>query len=102
MVPFKPMHDCVLVRVLPQGETPGGIVLPDAAQEQDKAEVIAVGPGRISEYGNLIEPRVQPGDIVYLHFMYAGPKKLTLNGVEYLLTRERDIAGLFNDEVSAR
>ena len=41
----------------------GGIIIPDDAKEKPrKAVVVAVGRGRITDYGKLIEPEVKVGD----------------------------------------
>lgn len=51
---FEPRHDYVLVRLHDaEGQTPGGIFVPEQAQDQPKrATVIAVGPGRLALDGS--------------------------------------------------
>ena len=53
---FRPLHDRVLVRRVESDEkTPGGIIIPDTAQEKPmEGEVIQVGPGARDETGKLV------------------------------------------------
>ena len=82
-----PLEDRVLVKILEQEEmTKGGIVLPDTAKEKpSKGKVIAVGPGKYSEKGDLLPMPVKEGDIV-VFAKYAGTE-LKLEGEEYLVLR---------------
>ncbi len=82
-----PLEDRVLVKILEQEEmTKGGIVLPDTAKEKpSKGKVVAVGPGKYSEKGDLLPMPVKEGDIV-VFAKYAGTE-LKLEGEEYLVLR---------------
>ena len=79
---LKPLEDRVLVTRLESEETTqSGIVLPDTAQEKPtKGKVIAAGPGRYSEKGDLIPMPVKEGDVV-VFAKYAGTE-LKLDGEE--------------------
>jgi chaperonin GroES len=61
---IQPLQDRVLVKTLDTGEMKkGGIIIPDTAKEKpQEAEVIAIGPGRISDDGKLIPVNVKVGD----------------------------------------
>lgn len=74
----------VLKQIEPEEETTeSGIVIPDTAQEQpQKAEVIAVGPGK-QENGKVVEPDVVEGETV-LYSKYAGTE-VEVSGEEYLV-----------------
>ena len=52
---FKPLHDRVLVRRVESDEkTPGGIIIPDTAQEKPmEGEVLEVGPGKTLDSGEI-------------------------------------------------
>ena len=54
---FRPLHDRVLVRRVEADEkTAGGIIIPDTAKEKpQEGEVVAVGPGRMTEDGKRID-----------------------------------------------
>lgn len=88
---LKPLADRVVLRVKEEEEkTVGGIVLASSAQEKPRtAEVVAVGPGKRNEEGNLIPLEVKVGDVVV--FAEYGGSKVKLDGEEYLITRESDL-----------
>lgn len=65
-----PLYDRVLLRVIPDSErvTGAGLFVPPiahAASPMGRAEVIAVGPGRLLGDGQVVPPRVNVGDIVW-------------------------------------
>jgi chaperonin GroES len=88
---IQPLQDRVLVKTLDTGEMKkGGIIIPDTAKEKpQEAEVIAVGPGRISDDGKLIPVNVKVGDKI-LYGKYSGTE-VSVDGTEYLFMRESDI-----------
>lgn len=88
---FKPLGDRVLVKPINVDEiTRSGLVLPDTAKEKPQAgEVMAVGPGRVTDDGKHIPMEVQVGERV-LYGKYTG-SELKEDGVDYLLLGERDI-----------
>ena len=66
MANFTPLGERVVVKPS-EGEqtTKGGIYLPDTAKEKpQEGEVIAVGPGRVSEDGSRIPMELAKGDRV--------------------------------------
>jgi len=88
---IKPLHDRVLVKPsVMEEKTAGGIYLPDTAKEKpQEGEVIAVGPGKVTDNGTKIPLEVKVGDKV-LYGKYSGTE-VTINGVEHLIMRESDI-----------
>jgi chaperonin GroES len=88
---IQPLQDRVLVKTLDTGEMKkGGIIIPDTAKEKpQEAEVIAIGPGRISDDGKLIPVNVKVGDKI-LYGKYSGTE-VSVDGTEYLFMRESDI-----------
>ena len=60
---FKPLQDRVVVKRLESDEkTSGGIIIPDTAKEKpSEGEVIAVGPGVLTEDGKLKPMNVKKG-----------------------------------------
>jgi len=91
MPQIKPLGDRVVIQALPREETTrGGIVLPDTAKEKpQEGKVIAVGPGRVLENGQKVEPEVKEGDTV-VYSKYAGTE-IRLDEQEYLILSEKDI-----------
>ena len=88
---FTPLHDRVLVRrVEAEEKTAGGIIIPDSAKEKpQEATVVAVGPGRTNDKGEVTPVGVNEGDTVV--FSKYGGTELKYNGEEYLLLSSRDL-----------
>ena len=91
---LRPLHDRVIVKRLEQEtKTASGIVIPDnAAEKPDQGEVLAVGPGRKNDKGDLIVLNVKVGDRV-LFGKYSG-QTVKVEGEELLVMREEDIMGV--------
>ena len=90
-VKFVPLADRVVVMPL-EGEqtTKGGIYLPDTAKEKpQEGEVVAAGPGRVSDDGTSIPMELSVGDRV-IYSKYAGSEYKDCDD-EYLILRESDI-----------
>jgi chaperonin GroES len=96
MATFRPLHDRVLVRrVEAEERSAGGLYIPETAKEKpQKAEVIAVGTGRISKTGEVKPLVVEPGQIV-LFGKYAGDE-IKLDGIDHIILREEDILAVLS------
>ena len=90
----KPLADRVVVKPLEEAEQMrGGLYIPDTAKEKpSQGEVVAVGPGKLSDEGTRLEMDVSVGDKV-LYGKYSGTD-VTLDGEEYLILRESDILAI--------
>jgi chaperonin GroES len=88
---IKPLSDRVVIKPAPADEkVQGGIIIPDTAKEKpQKGEIVAIGPGKVSDAGQTIAPSVKVGDTV-LYGKYSGTE-VTIDGEEYLIVRESDI-----------
>jgi chaperonin GroES len=74
----------------PEEVTKGGIIIPDTAKEKPmQGEVVAVGPGKLTEDGKVIPLTVKVGDKV-LYGKYSGTE-VEINGEQFLIMRESDI-----------
>ena len=91
---IKPLADRVVVEPAEaEEESAGGIILPDTAQEKpQQGKIVAVGPGKVSDSGNLVEPTLKAGDSV-LYGKYSGTE-VTIDGNEYSIMRESDILAI--------
>jgi chaperonin GroES len=80
-----------MVKVLEAKEVnKGGIIIPDTAKEKpQEGEVMAVGPGRISDEGKLVEMSLKQGDRI-LFGKYSG-SEVAVEGDEFLIMRESDV-----------
>jgi chaperonin GroES len=92
---LRPLNDRVIVRRTPEETTSaGGIVIPDtAAEKPSRGEVMAVGPGKANDKGEVRAPDVKAGDQV-LFGKYAGTE-VKLDGETLLVMREDDIMAVF-------
>lgn len=92
---ITPLFDKVIVKSLAADEmTKSGILLPDTAEKErpEKGEVVAVGPGKRMDNGQLIAPSVKVGDKVV--FRKYAPDELKIDGEDYLVISESDIVGV--------
>ncbi|MHA3684316.1 co-chaperone GroES [Leucobacter sp. HY1910] len=90
-VAIKPLEDRIVIKqVEAEQTTASGLVIPDSAKEKpQEGEVVAVGPGRVSDNGTRIPLDVAVGDVViYSKF---GGTEVKYGGDEYLVLSARDI-----------
>ncbi|MBA3492791.1 MAG: co-chaperone GroES [Gammaproteobacteria bacterium] len=94
---IRPLHDRVIIRRLEEDrKSAGGIVIPDTAAEKPmKGEVVAAGPGKLTEDGKLRPLDVKPGDQV-LFGKYSGTE-VKMNGQDLVVMREDDIMGVIEN-----
>jgi len=88
---LNPLADRVVVQAAEAEETTkGGIILPDTAKEKPvEGTIVATGPGKVADNGELVKMTVKVGDKV-LYGKYSGTE-VTIDGTEYLIMRESDI-----------
>ena len=94
MKKLRPLQDRILVKRLEEKESKkGGIIIPDTAKEKpQEAEVIAVGPGKVTKDGKLQPVAVKVGDKI-LFGKYSG-SEIKLGDEEFLIMREEDVLGI--------
>lgn len=93
---INPLHDRVVIRRLEEErKSAGGIVIPDSAAEKPaKGEVVAVGPGKMLDNGNVHPLAVKIGQKV-LFGKYSGTE-VKLNGSDLVVMREDDIMAIID------
>ncbi|HSG88601.1 MAG TPA: co-chaperone GroES [Pseudomonadales bacterium] len=91
---IRPLHDRVVVRRLEEeAKTAGGIVLPDSAAEKpSQGEILAVGPGKALDNGEIRALGVKIGDKVV--FGQYGGSTVKVDGEELLILSESEIFGV--------
>ena len=94
---LQPLNDRIIVRRSdPETRTASGIVIPDSAGEKpEQGEVIAVGPGKRNDKGDLIAPAVKVGDRI-IFGKYSG-QTVKVDGTELLVIREEDVFAIVTD-----
>lgn len=91
---IRPLHDRVVVRrVEEETKTAGGIVLPDSAAEKpSRGKVLAIGPGKPLDNGEVRKLDVKVGDTVI--FGQYGGSTVKIDGEELLILSESEIFGV--------
>lgn len=94
---LKPIGNRVVAKRLDTEETlKGGIILPDSAKKkQETAKVIAVGDGKKTEEGKVIQMPVKVGDIILMD-KYSG-QEVTLDDEEYIIVKADDIIAIIEN-----
>ena len=90
-IKLQPLADRLVVKPIEREEmTKGGIILPDTAKEKPQdGEVLAVGPGRLSDDGKRIPISVAVGDrVVYSKY---GGTEIKIDDEDLIILRESDI-----------
>ena len=93
----KPLADRILVRRLEEPEMKrGGIIIPDTAKEKpQQGEVVAVGPGRMTEEGKRVALDVKKGDKILMG-KYSGTE-VKIDGTDYLIMREEEVLAIVGE-----
>ena len=95
---LQPTNDRILVKPIDEGEqTYGSIVIPDMGKERPEiGEVLAVGPGRLSEFGQMILVRsCKVGDIVLVPKV--GTLRIDFEGEEYYIAQDKEVLAVIKE-----
>lgn len=86
-----PLTDHIVLKAVEQEEvTSSGLVIPDSAKEAPQhGHVVAVGPGKLSDTGQMIDIDLSEGDNV-LYQKYTG-QEVTVDSQEYIVIRFQDV-----------
>ena len=93
---IRPLHDRVIVKRLEEEQVSrGGIIIPDTAKEKPiKGKVVAAGPGRRLDNGEVRPLTVKEGDLIL--FSKYGGTDVKIDGEDHLILREDDILGILS------
>ena len=99
---FRPLHDRVVVKRIDEEEkTAGGIIIPDTAKEKPmQGKIVAVGPGKRNDSGDLSPLDVKAGDTV-IFGKWSGTE-VTIDGQDHLIMNESDIMGILDKGASKK
>ena len=88
---LTPFNDRVIIKPIEEDEQMyGSIVVPDLGKERpEMGEVIAVGPGRQTEFGQFIRVNAKVGDIVLIPKI--GSLRVDFEGEEFFITPDKEI-----------
>ena len=93
---LRPLHDRIIVKRADESEqtSTSGIIIPDSAKEKpQEGLVVAVGPGKTLDSGEVATPGVNAGDRI-LFSKYAGTD-VNVDGDEHIIIREDDVLAIF-------
>lgn len=95
-VKIRPLADRVVVQPLEETEEMrGGLYIPDTAKEKpQQGNVVALGPGRRSDDGELIPIELKVGNRV-LYGKYSGTE-VTVDEQELLIIKESDVLAVLD------
>lgn len=89
---LKPLSDYLIVKPLvDETATKAGILLPQTIDKEkpEKGEVVATGPGKIADSGQVVPMSVKVGQKVM--FRKYSPDEIKVDNEEYLVIRETDV-----------
>ncbi len=92
---IKPLGDRVVIKpILEDKTTKSGIVLPQTVDKEkpEQGEVLAIGPGKILDNGQVSPMGVKVGDKVM--FKKYSPDEIKIEGEELLIISELDILAI--------
>ena len=101
MKTLTPQNDRVLIKPIEEHDMMyGNIIVPDMGKEKPEiGEVMAVGKGRMSEFGTFIPVNSKVGDIVLVPKI--GSIRVDFDGEEYYITPDKEILATVKETENA-
>ena len=96
--PIIPLGDKIVILPQEEGEQMyGNIIVPDAGQEKpEMGKVLAVGEGRITPEGAIIQNQLKVGqDVIVPKF---GAQVVVVENETYVMASENDVLGIIKDK----
>lgn len=96
-IKLRPLGDRLVVKRLEERTTKSGIVIPDSVvgEKPSRGTVVAIGPGKVLENGNVQKLNVKVGDQV-LFGKYAGTE-VKVDDSDLIVMREDDVMGIIEN-----
>ena len=96
--PIIPLGDKVVILPQEEGEQMyGNIIVPDAGGEKPEIGIVlAVGPGRVSTNGVLIENKLRKGQTVMVPKF--GAQVVVVENETYIMASENDVLGIIKNK----
>ena len=94
---IQPLFDRVIIeKIIEDSVRPSGIIIPEQAKERPfVGMVIAAGPGKRNDDGNLVPMTLKEGDKVVFG-KFAG-SEVEIEGQKLLLLKEEDVFGVVRE-----
>ncbi len=99
MKKLNPANDRVVVKPIEEDEQLyGNIIVPDMGKERpEMGEVVAAGPGRMSEFGKHIPVKAKVGQVVLVPKI--GSIRVELEGQEFYIVQDREILAIVEEDI---
>ena len=96
--PIIPLSDKVIILPKDEGEQQyGSIIVPDMGKEKpEMGEVLAVGEGRITPEGAIVQNQLEKGQVVMVPKF--GAQVVTIESETYIIASENDILGIIKQK----
>ena len=96
--PIIPLGDRVVLLPIDEGEQQyGSIIVPDMGKEKpEMGEVLAVGEGRVTNDGAIIQNQLKVGQIVMVPKF--GAQVVITEGETYIIAGESDVLGIIKNK----
>jgi chaperonin GroES len=94
---ITPSNDRILIKPVEEDEQMyGSIVIPDMGKEKpEMGEVIAVGQGRMSEFGHFIPVKHKVGQVVLIPKI--GTLRIDFEGEEFYIAQDKEILAVISE-----
>ena len=96
--PIMPLGDKIVI--LPKEESEqmyGNIIVPETGQDKPEiGTVVAVGEGRVTNQGAIIQNQLKEGQIVMVPKF--GAQMVTVEGETYIIASENDVLGIIKNK----
>ena len=95
--PIIPLSDKVVILPIDEGESQyGSIIIPDMGKEKPEiGEILAVGPGRVTNTGVTIKNTLKVGQKVIVPKF--GSQTVVTAGESYIIASENDVLGIIKN-----
>tara|TARA_R110001592_G_scaffold89225_1_gene262536 strand:+ start:401 stop:709 length:309 start_codon:yes stop_codon:yes gene_type:complete len=95
---ITPLSDKIVLLPIDEGEQQyGNIIIPDMGKEKPEiGKILAVGPGRISTNGVLIETKLKVGQTIIVPKF--GTQTVVTEGETYIIASENDVLGIIKNK----
>ena len=96
--PIEPLGDRIVLLPIDEGEQQyGSIIVPDMGKEKpEMGEVLAVGEGRVTNQGAIIQNQLKKGQIVMVPKF--GAQTVVVKGETYIIASENDVLGIIKNK----
>ena len=91
------MNHNVIVKKIEHEKKYGSIIIPHKDEAIIRAEVVSVGPGRISDSGVREPIDLQPGDKILMHGLSFVRSEFEHEGEKYISVEEQHIISKYED-----